>query len=114
MTINFDNYISIGHTDFHEVKIYCRCLSTFLILDLLHYYLVDLVRPGSNDTESCKRVFLQHLLQLWPDLFLDTPMVKKDKKNNQCWTFLTTNSKPWQEMWVFWDNAWVLETQLIE
>ena len=37
--------------------IYCRCLSTFPILNWLHY-LVDLVRPGSNDTDSCKRIFL--------------------------------------------------------
>ena len=43
-------------------KIYYRCLSTVLILHLLRYfkYLVDLVRPWSNDRESSKRVFLQH------------------------------------------------------
>ena len=39
-------------------KIYYRCLSASLILNLLHY-LVDLVRPGSIDTESCKRVLQQ-------------------------------------------------------
>ena len=42
--------MKIGVADRNIVaKIYCRCLSTFLILNLLHYYLVDLVRPGSSD-----------------------------------------------------------------
>ena len=53
--------MNVGVADRNIVaKIYCRSLSTFLIFNLLYYYLVDLVRPGSNDTESYKRVFLQH------------------------------------------------------
>ena len=53
--------MKIGVADRNIVnEIYCRCLSTFLILDLLHYHLVDLVQSGSNDTESFIRVLLQH------------------------------------------------------
>ena len=38
--------MKIGVADRNIVaKIYCRCLSTFLILDLLHYCLVDLAGP---------------------------------------------------------------------
>ena len=43
--------MKIGVADRNIVaKIYCRCLLAFVTLDLLHHYLVDLVRPGSNDT----------------------------------------------------------------
>ena len=54
--------MKIGVADRNIVtKNYFRCLSTFHIYFFYNIIiLVDLVRQGSNDTESCTRVLLQN------------------------------------------------------